>query len=71
MAKKSQIDEILEVGIHIKDVMATKHKLNEVKDRVYAIEGKLDGINIRIENEVDYHKGITVRIDKLEKKVFK
>lgn len=75
MAKKSQIDEILEVVIHIKDVMATKEELMEVKkelsNQIFAIEGKLGGINNRIDNEVDHRKVMNVRVDKLEKKVFK
>ena len=77
MSEDNRIDEIYEVVAFIKDNMATKFELAEVKsdvaevkDRVFAIEGKLDGINRRVDDVVDKNKQFDVRTTKLETKVF-
>ncbi len=82
MKKGDRIDEIYEVVEFIKDSMVrgfahvedrfleVRSELSKVKDRVFAIEGKLDDINKRIDNEVDKRKQLDVRASKLETKVF-
>ena len=74
-----KIDEIIEVVGFIKDRMVTKDDLQKelnpikedivlIKERVFAIEGKLDGINTRIDREAERNFEQDVRLQKLESK---
>ena len=74
-----KIDEIIEVVGFIKDRMITKDDLQKdlnpikedivlIKERVFAIEGKLDGINTRIDREAERNFEQDVRLQKLESK---
>lgn len=60
MAKDKQ-DEIFEVVLFLKEQIVNNHT---------ELIAKLDGVNRRIDNEVDQRKTIDVRVNKLEEKVF-
>lgn len=73
------IKELTEIVTFIKDKMVTKEDLadlrtelktdiGEVKDRITAIEGKLNGVNTRIDREAERNFEQDVRLQKLESK---
>jgi hypothetical protein len=71
MATKEDVAGVLEVVVFMKDRMATQTELKEVKDKVFAIEGKLDGIYSKFDQQAKTNYDHKTRIVRLEQKVLK
>lgn len=66
-----KLDELTDVVLFIKDrIVRSEEKIDIIDTRTISVESKLDGINNRIDLEVDKRKSLEVRTAKLEEKVF-
>ena len=68
--KKDEAKEILETVNFIKDRMATKDDLQEVqkelKDNIRRVEMKVEGVDKRLDYELDKRKTLEVRVANVE-----
>lgn len=79
---KDKLDDIYEVVLFLKEKLVAHdtqfesvgHKFLSLEEKIeknhQELIAKLDGVNRRVDNEVDKRKTIDVRVTKLEEKVF-
>ena len=65
---KDKLDDIYEVVLFLKEKLVAMDE--KVDKNHFELTSKLDGVNRRVDNEVDQRKTIDVRVTKLEEKVF-